>query len=181
MNLRNSLRSLRMLINRLRYRAFSVDSTTYLAAGSGIDPSLTMGPCGYIGPGASIPNGVRMGKYVMIGPGFLITGNDHLFDRPGCAVIFSGRPEPQATLIDDDVWIGARVTLMRGVTVGRGAIIAAGAVVTKNVEPYTIVGGVPARLIRERFSPEEIAEHDHYLAAPAQLGTLCPPLPRQKH
>lgn len=57
--------------------------------------------------------------------------------------------------IGNDVWIGARVTLLGGVKIGDGAIVAAGAVVTKNVEPYTIVGGVPAKLIRKRFSDEE--------------------------
>lgn len=52
--------------------------------------------------------------------------------------------------IGNDVWIGARVIIMDGVNIGDGAIIAAGAVVTKDVEPYTIVGGVPAKTIRKR-------------------------------
>ena len=58
--------------------------------------------------------------------------------------------------IGNDVWIGAHCLLMDGVTIGDGALIAAGAVVTKNVAPYTLVGGVPARVIRQRFSDEEI-------------------------
>ena len=49
------------------------------------------------------------------------------------------------------MWIGANVTVLGGVTVGRGAVVAAGSVVTKDVEPYSIVGGVPAKLIRYRF------------------------------
>ncbi|MDE6603995.1 MAG: CatB-related O-acetyltransferase [Lachnospiraceae bacterium] len=59
-------------------------------------------------------------------------------------------------VIGNDVWIGANVCILPGVRVGDGAVIAAGAVVTKDVAPYAIVGGVPAKVIRYRFSPEEI-------------------------
>jgi acetyltransferase-like isoleucine patch superfamily enzyme len=60
------------------------------------------------------------------------------------------------TIIGNDVWIGNNVTIKYGVTIGDGAIIAAGAVVTKDVEAYSIVGGVPAKIIRYRFTPEQI-------------------------
>lgn len=60
-------------------------------------------------------------------------------------------------IIGNDVWIGYEAVIMSGVTIGDGAIVAARAVVTKDVPPYTIVGGVPARLIRKRFSDETIA------------------------
>ncbi len=112
----------------------------------------------------------------MIGPELLITGADHRFDEPGVAVIFSGRPDPRDVVIEDDVWIGARVTLIKGVRVGRGAVIAAGAVVTKDVQPYTIAGGVPARPIRQRFDETEREEHDAYLAQPPHEGTYCEPI-----
>ena len=58
--------------------------------------------------------------------------------------------------IGNDVWIGANVIILSGVSIGDGAIIAAGAVVTKDVEDYSIVGGVPAKLIKYRFSKEQI-------------------------
>lgn len=61
-------------------------------------------------------------------------------------------------IVDDDVWIGYGVTVLSGVHIGQGAVIAAGAVVTKDVPAYAIVGGVPAKLIKYRFSEEMISE-----------------------
>src|SRR5665811_2625453 len=65
--------------------------------------------------------------------------------------------KPQV-VIGNDVWIGANATILRGVTIGDGAIIASGSVVTKDVAPYSVVGGVPARHIRFRFDEDTIAE-----------------------
>jgi acetyltransferase-like isoleucine patch superfamily enzyme len=59
-------------------------------------------------------------------------------------------------IIGNDVWIGANVTILQGIEIGDGAVIGAGALVTKNVEPYSIVGGIPAKLIRKRFTQENI-------------------------
>lgn len=58
--------------------------------------------------------------------------------------------------LEDDVWIGQRATILDGVRIGQGAAVAAGALVTKDVEPYAIVGGVPSRIIRKRFDDETI-------------------------
>ena len=58
--------------------------------------------------------------------------------------------------IGNDVWIGNNVTILDGIVIGDGAIIAAGALITKNVEPYTVVGGIPAKIIKKRFSSEQI-------------------------
>lgn len=66
-------------------------------------------------------------------------------------------------VIEDDVWCGANVTILKGVTIGRGSVVAAGAVVTKSFPPYSIIGGVPARLLKMRFTPEEIEEHERLL------------------
>lgn len=66
-------------------------------------------------------------------------------------------------IIEEDVWIGSRVTILMGVTVGRGATIAAGSVVTKDVPPYSIVGGVPAKVIKYYWTEEEIKEHEQKL------------------
>jgi acetyltransferase-like isoleucine patch superfamily enzyme len=61
-------------------------------------------------------------------------------------------------IIGNDVWIGDNVMISSGVTIGDGAVLAGGAVITKDVEPYTIVGGIPAKLIRSRFPPETIEQ-----------------------
>ena len=60
--------------------------------------------------------------------------------------------------VDDDVWIGYGATIMSGVHIGQGAIVAAGTIVTKDVPPYSIVGGIPAKVIKYRFEPEMIEE-----------------------
>lgn len=62
------------------------------------------------------------------------------------------KTEPSDVIIEDDVWIGYRVIILPGVKVGEGAVIGAGAVVTKDVEPYTVVGGIPAKYIKKRGS-----------------------------
>ena len=69
---------------------------------------------------------------------------------------------PAPAVIGNDVWIGSKATVFGGVKVGNGAVIAAGAVVTKDVPPYSVVGGVPARLIRYRFEKEEIELFEKY-------------------
>ena len=66
-------------------------------------------------------------------------------------------------VVNEDVWIGCNVTLLAGVTIGRGAIIAAGAVVTKNIPPYSIAGGVPAKVIKFKWNIDQIIEHEKQL------------------
>lgn len=63
-------------------------------------------------------------------------------------------------IVESDVWIGRNVTLLCGITIGRGAIIGAGAVVTKNIPPYCIAGGVPAKPIKFKWTIEQIMEHE---------------------
>ena len=94
-----------------------------------------------------------------------IMGGDHRYDIPGTPIIYSGRAELKPTTIGRDCWIGAYSIIMCGVNIGDGCIIAAGSVVTKDVEPYSIYGGVPAKKIKDRFNSEkEVAIHKQMLS-----------------
>lgn len=66
-------------------------------------------------------------------------------------------------IIEGDSWFGINVTILSGVTIGRGSIIAAGAVVTKSCPPYSIIGGIPAKVLKFRFTIEEVMEHERKL------------------
>jgi len=88
--------------------------------------------------------GISIGENVSISEQVIILTADHNVD----SAEFEGRSKP--VTIGDYVWIGTRVIILPGVSIGKGALVAAGAVVTKDVMPYAIVGGVPARVIRMR-------------------------------
>ena len=107
---------------------------------------------------------VIIGNNVMTGPNVTMISGDHRIDMLGRAMISVTDDEKlpendQNIVVCDDVWIGANATILKGVEIGSGSVVAAGAVVTKNVPPYSIVGGVPARVIKERFSPGELKLH----------------------
>ena len=128
-----------------------------------------------IGNGSSIPKGsvfycteapLTIGKKVIFGPHPTIITGDHRIDVVGKFIIDSHEKLPQNDLpviIEDDVWTGANVTILKGVTIGRGSVIAAGAVVTKTCPPYSIIGGIPAKILKYRFSIDEILNHEKKL------------------
>ena len=76
--------------------------------------------------------------------------NNHISADTEIPMCFQGKTENKVTRIDDDCWIGARAMIMPGRVIGSGSIIAAGAIVTRDVEPFSVVGGNPAKLIRKR-------------------------------
>jgi phosphonate metabolism protein (transferase hexapeptide repeat family) len=132
----------------------------------------SLGDFSYLGPDCIVAD-AEIGKFCAIAARVRIGAPNHPIGRPSlhrftyCPDYYSSVPRDReffATRRDDrvrighDVWIGHAVTVLPGVTVGDGAVLAAGAVVAKNVPPYTIVGGVPARPIRERFSRDIAAK-----------------------
>jgi len=112
---------------------------------------ITIGNDVSLNPGVMIHGngGVRIGNDVRIAAQTSIIASNHRFDLREVPIRNQGM-KCLGVIIDDDVWVGAGVRILDGVTIGRGAIIGAGAVVTKNVPPFAIMGGVPARQLGTR-------------------------------
>lgn len=134
--------------------------------------NTSVGRCSYIQRDTKIYN-CKIGRFCSIGPEVIIAPGQHDIDKLTThpSILFNhSTPLPIAfgaldfpdskkinVSIGNDVWIGAKAVLLDGIEVGDGVIIGAGAVVTKNVEPYSVVVGVPAKVIKKRFKDEEIA------------------------
>ncbi len=111
---------------------------------------VRLGDYSGIGVNAKIYGTCIIGDYVMMGEDCTIITRNHRFERLNTPMMYQGFEEEKPVIIGDDVWIGDRVTILPGVKIGKGSIIAAGAVVTHDVPEYSIVGGVPARIIKSR-------------------------------
>lgn len=105
-----------------------------------------------IGINADITGKTIIGKNVMMGPECIIYTVNHRFDNPEIPMNKQGAADEKPVFIGNDVWIGARVIILPGVKIGDGAVIGAGAVVTKDVPPYSVVGGNPAKVLKYRKS-----------------------------
>jgi acetyltransferase-like isoleucine patch superfamily enzyme len=114
-----------------------------------------------------MPGPLRVGRYCSFAGTVRVAPKNHpmscltthpvLYER-AFGVVDRDEPAPPALVVEDDVWVGHYVMILPNCKfIGRGAVIGAGAVVTRNVEPYSVVGGNPARKLRDRFSPEVIA------------------------
>lgn len=118
--------------------------------GAQFSAEVSLGDNSGIGVNAQISSEVTIGNDVMMGPYCFIYTSNHRMDRADIPMWRQGFTEAKPVVIEDDVWIGARVTILPGVHIGRGSVIGAGAVVTKSVPAYSIVGGNPAKVLKYR-------------------------------
>ena len=128
---------------------FKIGRNSFVAAGAYITGSVVMGDNCSINPYVTIRGKFRCGHGVRIGAYTCIVGFNHGFDRLDMPIY----EQPQSFKgieLGDDIWVGAQVMIVDGITVGSHAILAGGAVITKNVPDYAIVGGNPAKIIRMR-------------------------------
>lgn len=170
------------LVKKLRGSAIinsELEKTSYVGSGSHI-VSSKFGKYSYCGYNCQIIN-CKIGAFCSLADNIVIGGARHpiewtsmspLFyrDRSGFGKKFAEFPRipDKITEIGNDVWIGNNVIIIQGIKIGNGAVIGAGSVVTKDVDPYTIVAGNPARLIRKRFDNEtiEILQQSHWWDMP---------------
>ncbi len=117
-----------------------------------------------IGHGGTFLADTEIGNNVLIASSVAFLNSDeHLYDVVGKPIWDSGKGYRHKIIIDDDVWIGHGAIILTPAHIGRGANIAAGSIVTGSVPAYSIVGGNPARMIKMRFSPEQIVAHEDIL------------------
>lgn len=141
----------------------------HIASGCNIKgiENIHIGAFSSIGPGATLWTTrakIMIGNKVIVGPNLTIITGDHRTNLIGkyMADVTDAEKRPEDDInvtICDDVWIGANVTILKGVTVSQGCVIAAGSVVTKDTEPYGIYAGVPAVRRKERFSEQDLRKH----------------------
>lgn len=117
-----------------------------------------------IGTGCIFLVDTEIGNKVLIGPNVaFLNSDDHRYDTVGKTMWDSGRGDKYHIVVEDDVWIGHSAILISPVRIGQGSIIAAGSVVIKDVMPYSIVAGNPAKIVKMRFTADQILEHESLL------------------
>ncbi len=131
--------------------------------------NISIGSDVYIGPFAVFlctESNIRIGNKVLFGPNVTMIAGDHRVTDVGRYIfdVTDKKPEDDKDIvIEDDVWIATNTTILKGVTIGRGAVVAAGSLVIKDVPPYAVVGGVPAKILKYRFTEDQIMQHEMLL------------------
>lgn len=169
------LRSARNSLMRAKHRTSAIGGSSYINWSAKVSRDIVLGNYVFIGPECWIGPQTVIGSYTMLAPRVAIVGDDHNWDVPGTPMQFAGRPPQKQTVIEDDVWVGYGTTILRGVRLGRGSIIAANSTVTKDVPPYEVWAGAPARKLRDRFNREEREFHSNALDTMAFDVRFAPP------
>lgn len=123
-----------------------VKSNCYFGKGD----RLIVGSRSQLGQNARLGGTITIGEDVLMGPDVVMMSTSHEYSSIDIPINKQGAAIEKSIIIDDDVWIGTRVIILPGVHIGKKSIVAAGSVVTKSFEPYSIIGGVPAKLIKKR-------------------------------
>lgn len=130
--------------------AASVGSNVNIEPHASFTPDLRVGDNSGIGLRCELNGPVSIGNDVLMGPETIVYTQNHKSSDPNLPIRLQGYEPAEEVAIEDDVWIGRRVMIMPGVRIGKGSVIAAGAVVTKDVPPYSVVGGIPAKILKSR-------------------------------
>lgn len=139
-----------------------IHGTVHLSAPNKI---MTFGNNVQLGPHCHVSTDIHFGNDVLCAAQVSFIGkNEHLYSVAGTSVWNSPRGKDTPTVVGNDVWIGHGAVIMGGVNIGDGAVIAAGSVVTRDVPSMTIVGGNPAKVIKNRFDNEaDTSKHSQFL------------------
>lgn len=158
------IRRLWMLVLRNRFRSAG-ENFVFDPFGHYSFDTIEVGDDVFIGQGAyisSTKSTIIFGSKIMLGPRVTIIGGDHNTSVIGSYMYDVKEKkitDDLPVIVRDDVWIGTGATILKGVTVGTGSIIAAGALVINDVPDYSIIGGVPGKVLRYRFEGRELEEH----------------------
>lgn len=123
----------------------------HLGIGLKIGDNSAVGAYSFLGA----QGGIVIGNNVIMGPRVSFHAENHRYERADIPIRLQGESR-EGIVIDDDCWIGAGSTILDGVVMGKGCVVAAGSVVTKSIPPYSVVAGVPARVIKQRPQPDDI-------------------------
>ena len=127
-----------------------IDRSVNIEKGASFSSKVVAGKKSNIGMNAYIQGETVIGNYVMMGPECNIWTVNHMTSRTDIPMCEQGDAKEMRVVIDDDVWIGSRVTILPGVHIGKGCIIGAGAIVSKDIPDYSVAAGNPARVVKTR-------------------------------
>lgn len=160
------------MLKKIKWRKYSFGKNFHSGRGVHLwaKNSISIGDNFYIGRYSQIECDCFIGNNVIFGNYVALVGKfDHNFKQIGTPTRLASQIRDSSyswiglnlkVIIEDDVWIGYGSIIISGVRIGKGSIIASGSVVVKDVQPYTIVGGNPAKFLKFRFSEEEILVHE---------------------